>query len=75
MAKKAKDVQKPQPTANYDYKQFAPKKPMGNGSFANLPTEAMYRTFSGNADRRSGVQNNPAMSVNFISEVNENGAY
>lgn len=74
MAKKAKGISKPAPNANYDYNQFAPKSPMGHGSFANLPKEAMFRTFSGKADRRSGVQNNPVMSVNMISEVGENEA-
>ena len=74
MAKKDGNVSKPKPNANYDYKQFAPKSPMGHGSFANLPKEAMFRSFSGKADNRSGVQNNPVMSVNFISEVGENEA-
>jgi len=74
MAKKAKGISKPEANANYDYKKFAPKTPMGHGSFANLPKEAMFRTFSGKADSRSGVQNNPVMSVNMISEVNENEA-
>lgn len=74
MAKKAKGISKPEANANYDYKQFAPKNPMGHGSFANLPKEPMYRTFDAKADRRSGVQNNPVMSVNMLSEVGENEA-
>jgi hypothetical protein len=74
MAKKAGNISKPKANANYDYNQSAPRTPMGHGSFANLPKEAMYRTFSGKADSRSGVQNNPVMSVNFISEVGENEA-
>lgn len=72
MAKKAKGISKPEANANYDYNQHAPKSPMGHGSFANLPKEPMYRSFSGKSDLRSGVQNNPVMSVNFISEVDEN---
>lgn len=59
--------------ANYDYKQYAPAKPMGNGSFANLPGEAMFRSFSGKTDYRSGIPNNPVMSVDFMSQVDENG--
>lgn len=59
--------------ANYDFKQRAPRKPMGNGSFANLPKETMFRTFSGKTDCRSGIPNNPVMSVDFISQVDENG--
>lgn len=58
--------------ANYDFKQHAPKKPMGSGSFANLPSEPMFRAFSGKVDTRGGIQNNPVMSVDMISEVDEN---
>lgn len=74
MAKNAGNISKPKANANYDYKQFAPEKPMGHGSFANLPSQPMFRSFSGKADNRSGVQNNPVMSVNLLSEVNENQA-
>ena len=74
MAKKAGNVSKPRANANYDYKQSAPKSPMGHGSFANLPSQPMFRSFSGKADLRGGVQNNPVMSVNMISEVGENEA-
>jgi len=58
--------------ANYDFKNHAPKKPMGSGSFANLPTEPMFKTFSGKVNMRDGIQNNPVMSVDMISEVDEN---
>lgn len=58
--------------ANYDFKQHAPSKPMGHRSFANLPKEAMFRTFSGKVNSRSGIQNNPVMSVDFISQTDEN---
>lgn len=58
--------------ANYDFKQHAPKKPMGTGSFANLPSEPMFRSFSGKVDMRGGIQNNPVMSINMTSEVDEN---
>lgn len=60
------------PNANYDFEQKAPKKPMGSGSFANLPVEPMFRSFSGKTDLRSGIPNNPVMSVDMISEVDEN---
>ena len=72
MAKKNKEMGRPERNANYDYKQHAPAKPMGNGSFANLPKEAMFRSFSGKTDLRSGIPNNQVMSVDFISEVDEN---
>lgn len=58
--------------ANYDFKQHAPKLRMGSGSFANLPREAIFRSFSGKVDYRGGIPNNPVMDVNFISEVDEN---
>lgn len=72
MAKQKKLIGKHGQNANYDYKQFAPKNPMGNGSFANLPEQPMFRTFSGDQDNRGGIPNNPVMSVDFISEVDEN---
>lgn len=58
--------------ANYDFKQYAPKTPMGHGSFANLPSEPIFKTFSGKTDYRGGIPNNPVMSVDMISEVDEN---
>lgn len=72
MAKNKKLVGKHGQNANYDYKQHAPKKPMGNGSFANMPEQPMFRGFSANQDLRDGIPNSPSMSVDFISEVDEN---
>lgn len=76
MAKKSKERGKlghnSDYNANYDYKQSAPRKPMGHGSFANLPDQPMFRSFSGKCDYRSGIPNNPVMSVDMLSEVDEN---
>jgi len=78
MAKKAKQYgnhgHNAKRNANYDFKQHAPRKPMGHGSFANLPDEPLFRTFSGKCDYRGGIQNDPVMSVNMLSEVDENGS-
>lgn len=58
--------------ANYDFKQHAPRTPMGSGSFANMPSQPILRGFSGKCDYRDGIQNNPVMSVDMLSEVDEN---
>ena len=72
MAKKAKTISKPAPNANYDYKQYAPEKPMGHGSFANLPVEPMYMTLSGKWNMRDAIPNSPVTTVDLISKVDEN---
>lgn len=73
MAKKVKtDVQKPKPNANYDYKQHAPKVPMGSGSFANMPTKPMRMELSGRWDMRDAIRNSPICTLNEITEVDEN---
>ena len=77
MAKKGKDRGKlghnAEHYANYDFKQHAPEVPMGHGSFANLPSEPIFRGFSGKTDCRSGIPNSFVTSVDLISKVGENG--
>lgn len=58
--------------ANYDHKSHAPTTPMGNGLFANLPTQPIFGTFSDQTDFRSGIPNSQVMSVDLISKVDEN---
>lgn len=70
MAKKEK--RKHGHNANYGFQQHAPKTPMGNGSFANLPLEPIFTTLSGKWDLRDGIRNGPITSVNDISQVDEN---
>lgn len=72
MAKKLKAKLGHNANANYGFEQHAPKKPMGNGSFANLPLEPMFMPLSGKWDMRDGVRNGPVTSVDVISDVKEN---
>jgi len=65
-------AKKYQHDANYDNKQHAPRSPMGHGSFANLPNQPIFTTFSKKCDYRDGIKNNPVMSVDLLSEVDEN---
>lgn len=65
MAKKSKD-------ANYDYKQAAPKVPMGHGSFANLPNQPIFASFSTDCEYRGGIKNGDVTSVDLLSKVDEN---
>jgi hypothetical protein len=58
--------------ANYDFKQHSPRTPMGSGMFANLPVDPIFATFSDRVDMRDGIQNNPVMSVDMLSKVDEN---
>ena len=58
--------------ANYDFKQAAPRKPMGNGSYSNMPELPIFATFSPEASYRGGIMNNPAMGVDMLSKVDEN---
>ena len=70
MAKKVKG--KHGHNANYGFEQHAPKTPMGNGSFANLPVAPMFMTLSGQWEMRDGIRNSPVTSVDEISKVDEN---
>lgn len=72
MAKKNKHIAKLGHNANYDYKQHAPKTPMGSGDFANMPSAPIFASFSGQTDLRSGIPNNQVMSVDLLSHVDEN---
>lgn len=65
MAKKEKD-------ANYDYKNVAPKRRMGQGSYANLPDAPIFATFSDQCDYRGGIKNGFVQSVDLLSKVDEN---
>lgn len=58
-------------SANYDFKQKAPVRPLGSGSFANLPEEALFIPLDG-GEYRDGILNNPSYGVNMQSEVDEN---
>lgn len=70
MAKKSKG--KLGHNANYDFKERAPAKPMGNGSFSNLPTEPMFMPLSGKWNMRDGIRNSPVTSIDRYSRVDEN---
>lgn len=65
MAKKEKN-------ANYDFKkQKEPEKPMGSGSFANMPKEPIYGSF-GEPELRDGLINSFSCSVKELSKIHEN---
>jgi hypothetical protein len=66
MAKKEIDL-------NYDFDFKAPKKPMGNGSFANMPDKPIMKPFDAGASYRMGLMNNPATGIDYDSGVDENG--
>lgn len=75
MAKKAKATD-----ANYNHpstvREMGDKRThvMGDGNFANLPREPIFKTFNQmSASYRDGIQNNPATGVEMISDVYENG--
>lgn len=60
-------------SANYDFKQKAPKRKMGEDQFSQLPKGVIMKPFSSGASYRGGIMNNPATGINDLSEVDENG--
>lgn len=59
--------------ANYNFAdQQDPKKPMGHGSFANMPSEPMMKTFSKEGTYRDGVVNSFTQGVEEMSDIYEN---
>lgn len=59
--------------ANYDFAdQKDPKKPMGHGDFANMPSEPKFLKFSDKPDLRDGIVNSFTCNVEEISEIHEN---
>ena len=64
---------KPQKDANYDFAdQKAPKKPMGHGSFANMPEKPIIAKFPNEPYYRGGIANDYVTDVQKISEIPEN---
>lgn len=59
------------PSMNYDFKQKAPKKPMGGGAFANMPESPIMRPFNSDGSLRGGDLNNPAYGIDETSGVDE----
>lgn len=59
--------------ANYEfYKECEPTRPLGNGSFANMPEKPILTTFSRKHDHRDGITNSFTTEVEFISNIDEN---
>jgi hypothetical protein len=59
--------------ANYDFaRQKEPEVPMGHGSFANMPTDVMMRSFSKTNDYRDGIVNGFTTALEDISHIAEN---
>lgn len=57
--------------ANSDMDKKAPKSPMGQMSFANLPDKPMIKAFPKSQDYRGGILNNPACDLDMLSGVDE----
>lgn len=67
-----------QPFKDYDNNypngdEKLPKNPMGFGSFAGLPEEAIMKNFNQGTSYRGGIMNNPAYGIDEDSNVDENG--
>ena len=69
MRKKPKDAD-----TNYDFRDKGDKrKPvLGDGAPSNLPERAIIRPFPRSEDYRGGICNNPASSVEDVSNIEEN---
>lgn len=67
----AKD--KKQKNLNYNFEdQVEPKKRMGKGDFANLPSEPIYKIFPNAPNMRGGIPNTFLCEVEEVSEIYEN---
>lgn len=58
-------------SANYDFSQEKPEKRMGEGFFANLPSEPIFGKF-GPPKYRDGLINSFTSSVDELSGMDEN---
>jgi hypothetical protein len=59
--------------ANYDFKkQKAPPRPMGHGSFANMPVSPIVQSFADAHDYRDGIVNSFTTHLEEMSHVDEN---
>lgn len=66
-------MKKKQYNLNYNFAvQKEPKKRMGQGSFANLPTECIHESFGNEAQYRSGIPNRFDVGCTKISGIYEN---
>jgi hypothetical protein len=63
---------KPQ-NANYDFsvKKKSPKEPLGQGEFANMPQEPIYKGF-GSYNYQDGIINSMVDSLEKMSGIVEN---
>lgn len=59
--------------ANYDFaKQYEPRKPMGSGSYANMPEKPIMREFSREPEYRDGIVNSFTANIRDVSDICEN---
>jgi len=59
--------------ANYNFAdQKEPRKRMGEGDFANMPSSVKYLRFKENAGYRDGILNNFTCDVEDVSGIYEN---
>ena len=59
--------------ANYDFdKQKDPKKPMGQGDYANMPSRPMMVPYGQPEDYRDGLVNSFNANIRITSDICEN---
>lgn len=59
--------------ANYAYNsQKEPKRPMGEGSFANMPEKEMFIPYGQPESYRDGIINTQSVQLQDVSKLNEN---
>lgn len=59
--------------ANYAFNsQKEPKRPMGAGSFANMPEKEMFIPYGQPESYRDGVVNSYSVNMQDVSKLNEN---
>lgn len=69
-------ARKGQKNANYNFSvQKEPPKPMGSGSFANMPDGAFVKPYSKNHGMRDGIINSFTCDITETSGIHENEAY
>jgi hypothetical protein len=66
-------MKKPGKNANYDYaRQKEPQRPMGQGSFANMPEHPIMEAYGPPQDYRDGIVNSFTCNISRVSKIDEN---
>ena len=60
-------------SANYDFgDQFDPARPMGQGSFANMPEKEIMQNYNPAEAFRDGITNSFTNTLRKVSRISEN---